>query len=114
MLQKSPPKLRHLGLEAGLCKIIHPAADDIFPRKPEKLAGAGTGLPVLAFVVRDQDGRGRVVDDSPEQHLEGSGTVFHQPAGGLRLCVSGLHKLSPSLFTRSRDTTGYRTSGPTT
>ena len=83
LLQKGPPALRNLRLEAGLRKVIQAAADDLFPRKPEQLAGAGAGVPVIAVVVRDQNGRGRMIHDRPEQQLEFFRTVFHKPTGGL-------------------------------
>ena len=38
LLQKGPPKLRNLRLEAGRRKVVRPAADDLFPRKTQQLA----------------------------------------------------------------------------
>src|SRR5271155_4417102 len=83
VLEKSAPQLRNLGLEAGRSEVVHPAADDLIPRKSQQLAGAGAGIPISAIVVRDQDGRRRMVDDGAEQQLEFPRTVFFEPAGGL-------------------------------
>ena len=38
VLQKGPPKLRDLWLEAGLGKVVELAADDLFPRKTQQLS----------------------------------------------------------------------------
>ena len=67
--RKALPALRNHRLEAGLRKIIQTAADDLFARKTQELAGADTGLPVMAIVVGDQNGRGRMEYDRPEQQL---------------------------------------------
>ena len=82
LLQKGTPAFRNQRLETGLGKIIQTAADDLFPRETQEFARADTGVPVLAIVVRDQDGRGRMENDRPEQQLEFFRAVFRQPAGG--------------------------------
>ena len=93
-LQKSSPAFGNHRLEAGLRKIIQTAADDLFPRETQELAGADTGLPVVAIVVRDQNGDGRLEDDRPEQQLEFLRTIFREPSDGLWL-RGGAQKRSP-------------------
>ena len=80
-LEKGAPALRNHRLEAGLRKIIQTAADDLFPRKTQELAGADTGLPVTAIVVGEQNGRGRMEYDRPEQQLEFLRAVFQRASG---------------------------------
>ena len=82
LLLKGAPEFRNLRLEAGLGKIIQAAADDLFPREAQELAGADAGVPGIAVVVRDQNGRGRMKDNRPEQELQFFRTVLQQPAGG--------------------------------
>jgi hypothetical protein len=76
------PELRNVRLRAWLCEVADRAADDLFPRQPEELADADAGVPGIAIVVGDEDGCGRVIENRPEQDLEFSWAVLHQPAGG--------------------------------
>src|SRR5258708_497891 len=96
-LQKVTPDFRDHRLETGLCKIIQTLADDLFPWKTQKPAGAGTGIPIPALIVRDQDGCGRMVYDRPKQQLEFFGTILREPAGGLRQRGHCALLLSPSI-----------------
>ena len=82
LLQKRPPKVRHLRLEAGRRKVVHLMADDLFPGKPQQLAGAGTGVPIVAVVVGDQDGCGRLIDNRAEKQLKFFRTVLDKPTAG--------------------------------
>ena len=82
LLLQGSPKLRNLRLEAGLCKVIDRAADDLLPRNSQELAHAGAGVPGIAIVVGDEDGYGRVIDNRPEEKLKFSWAVLHQPEGG--------------------------------
>ena len=81
-VEKSLPALRNQGLYRRHCKIIQPAADDFFARKAQELAGAETGLLVIAIVVRDKNGRGRMEDNRTEQGFEFLRAVFREPTGG--------------------------------
>jgi len=93
-------KLRNLGLEAGICKVIDFLTDDLVPRKPQQLVRADAGITVVALVVRDENGYRRMVDDGPKKQFEFSGTVFHEPTGGLNLRGCGGHiaiLLAPSI-----------------
>ena len=83
--EKGLPQFGNLRFEAGLDEVIQTASNDLFPRKSEQLSGAGTGVAVMTVVVGDQDGRGRMVDDRPEQQFQFLRTVFRKPAGGLRM-----------------------------
>src|SRR6202035_17345 len=76
-------------------KIIQPAANDLFSRHAEELGGAGTGLPVLAIIIRKQDGRGRMKYDRAEQPLEFFRAVFREPADGVWLRGRGVQSVSP-------------------
>jgi hypothetical protein len=62
--------------EQGRGKIIQSLADDLFPGQPEEFAGPGTGIPVLAIIVSDQDRGGRLKYDGSEQQLKFFRTVF--------------------------------------
>ena len=55
LCQKGPPELRDFRIESWAREIIQLATDDLFPGKPEQFTRAGTGLAVIAIVVRDQD-----------------------------------------------------------
>jgi hypothetical protein len=79
--EKGAPKFRDLGPERGIRKIVHFLADNPAPRESQQLAGADAGIQVIAVVVSDENGNGRVIDDSAEEELKFSWTVFQEPAG---------------------------------
>jgi hypothetical protein len=59
----------------------------------------GYGLPVPAIIVRDEDGRGRSVNERPEQQLKFFRAVFRKPADGFWL--RGHYLCFPALLRRS-------------
>ena len=82
-LKKPSPAFRNHRLDAGICEIIKTAANDLFPRETQELARADIGLQVVAIVVGEQNGRGRMVYNRPEQQIEFFRAVFREPAGHL-------------------------------
>ena len=83
--EKNLPALRNYRLEAGLCKIIETAADNLFPRETQELAGADTGLQVTAIVVGEQNRFGGMKHERPEKQLEFPRAVFREPTISLWL-----------------------------
>ena len=81
LLLQSVPKLRYLGFETGLREFVDSAADNLVSRHPQELARSHAGVPGIAFVVRNQDGRRRVIDNRPKKQLKFFRTVFDQPTG---------------------------------
>jgi hypothetical protein len=78
-------------LKAWRYKLINSAGDDLISRQPQQLAGAEAGVQTIAVVVCDEDGLGRVVEDSPEQQLKFSGAALEKPLGVSLLCAGGTH-----------------------
>src|SRR5580692_8337298 len=79
-LEKRTPAFRNDRLEAGLHKIVNSATDDRLPRYTQEVSGADAGVPILAIVVREQNGGGRMEYDRLEQQLQLLRTVFEEPA----------------------------------
>ena len=84
-LEKRLQRSEITGLKLGLREIVQTAADDFFARQTQQLAGADAGLAVAAIVIGEQNGRGGMEDDRPEQQLQFLRTVFRKPAVALRL-----------------------------
>ena len=95
VLVQGSPKLRNLRLETGCCKVTDRAPDDAFPGKAQELADADAGVPGSPVVVGDQDGRGRVIDNRPEEKFEFFRTVLVKPADYLWLSRPMMRPLSP-------------------
>ena len=72
-------ELRNPGLAGGLGKVVNGAADDLFARQTEKFTYADAGILGIAFVIRDEDGGGRLIDNRPEEEFQFSRTVLHKP-----------------------------------
>ncbi len=64
---------------------VQAAADDLFPRKTSEFAGADTSFPVVAIVVREEDGRRRLEENGPEQQFQFLRTILREPSDGLWL-----------------------------
>jgi hypothetical protein len=77
--EESLPAFRDHGLNGRRGEIIQAAANNLFPGKTQQLACANTGLPVIAVIVRYQDGRGRMEDDGAEKLLQRFWAMFFEP-----------------------------------
>jgi hypothetical protein len=69
-LQEGVPELLNMRPEARFCKIVNSTADDSASWKTEKLGCTATCIPIIAVIVRDEDGFGRLIDNRPEQQLK--------------------------------------------
>jgi hypothetical protein len=63
-----------------------PLTDDSGSRESQQSGRNGAGVAVIAIVVGDQNGYGRMTDDRTEEQLESPGNVFGEPVCGYRLC----------------------------
>jgi hypothetical protein len=82
VLQKGTPKLRYLWLEARQGKVVDLASNDLFPGKSQQLTRARAGVSGIAVVVGDEERRGRVVDNRPEEEFQFFRPVLYEPIGG--------------------------------
>jgi hypothetical protein len=70
LLQEGPPELINPRPEAGFREVVNSASDDFVSWKPEQLARTATGVPIVAVIVRDEDGLGSLGDNRPEQQFK--------------------------------------------
>src|ERR1051326_1263793 len=76
------PKLRYLGLDAGVNEFIDGVSNDFLARLSQELAGSSAGVLGITLIVGNEDGRRRVINDRPEKQLELFGAVFVEPMVG--------------------------------
>jgi hypothetical protein len=85
LFEEGLPSVRNHRLRSGRGKVIEAAADNLFARQTEELAGAGTDVSIPAIVVGDQNRSRRLVYDRAEQLLKFFRTIGEQPRFSLRL-----------------------------
>ncbi|MGB0063956.1 MAG: hypothetical protein WBP85_05870, partial [Terracidiphilus sp.] len=76
LFEEGPPELINLRPECGFHEVVNSASNDFVSWKSEQLARAATGVPIVAVVVRDEDGLGRLEDKRLEQQFKLSWTVI--------------------------------------
>src|SRR5688572_21734628 len=91
-LEEAAPEIWDHRLELGGGEIVNSLTDDSGPGESQQFGRTGAGLAIIASVVGDQNGYGRMIDDRTEEQLEFPGTVLEQPVYGCRLCALRGHK----------------------
>jgi len=84
VLKERAPVLGDFKPGTRFCELVDLPSDDLISRKTQQLRCSATGIAATPFIVGDQNGFGRGINNRSEQQLNLPESLVEQPMAGLR------------------------------